>query len=1020
MGEYVQEVVRGHDAGTSVDSTDVLKAGQIYTETPSGRMRLMDYFNGVERRIASELANRRADVASVRAQMARDFAFNAAARSKLKRNMLHKMAVNAKTCRENLNTAMRRTQEKFAKKARLANRRWWATMKRDRKTISMIKSDSRQASRNLRLSVSTWQRATSAWAAATNSRINKMNKHVAANSAQIKENAKKAQKDLEKTMRHWDYKVNSFKRSSKNAQSKLRAQFRAQDKAQRAWANNRISALVASTAAEFHRVNVAMAKQRHEIDMAMKHATTRFAASLNAARALEDRRYSKTIADIAAARKETDRRVGAAKKEFKVGILRLSSVVKQQVQKVTSRIDATAGVVRSNRAAQAKVNANVNAEMSRMVKLGNKRYKAHLKNDAELKRLIHKDKATTSRRLNKIASTFNSQLAGVRKRLKRDRKHSERSLGRATSRLYRTLARQQAAQLRKNAAMEAANRRMRLDMMDKMRRTKTAFRRKVLLLGKVVAKNDKKANKAITKLTGVVRQNEARSRSGRKLIASLEEANKAELKSSLRSAIQKGEKRAAAVPKSGLTLRLKAEVSKLAKETHSSLEAIALQSKAARAELKKEMMYAIRSAASVAKKDLRLAIAAGKRKMLAFMRRSAASKARSALARKALMVKLNRNKRSVARMISGAVATQTRAQLALRAETAKKIKKTNMRVTAYAARMARDAKRTAAKLKATSTSILNKIAAEEKRAQAALRSSQYRDRVLEARTLKTLRRSVARAEVHSNNKFNKVYRKLAANRARADSRLAAATNGLNDALAKQAALADSRFSKTVKDLRAARSQASRQVAQLRKSFTSNLSSVTSHIKDVETRLTSEISVVSAEVVSVKANQMRVNRRVAGEIKRIRKIANKRHSEARRARGKLKMLMDENKAAAAQEVKALARDTVRRIGHLRARAARNRISMARDLTRATKKLYKRMSKMQSRNLSASRRLNRSISASKVATLKRNKADISRVTGVVMNIAKANAADRRLIKQQTKATAQRIAEYQKGAVKRFLRV
>merc|ERR1712054_556782 len=1045
--ESVLEIVRGKDAGTSVDSTDVLKAGQIYTETPNGRMRLMDYFNGVERRIASELSNRRADVASVRAQMARDFAFNAAARSKLKRNMLHKMAVNAKTCRDNLNTAMRRTQEKFAKKARLANRRWWATMKRDKKTIGMINRDSREAARNLRLSVSTWQRATSAWAAATNSRINKMNRHVAANSAQIKENAKKAQKDLEKTMRHWDYKVNSFKRSSKHAQSKLRAQFRAQDKAQRAWANNRISALVASTAASFHRVNVAMAKQRHEIDMAMKHATTRFAASLNAARALEDRRYARSIADIQAARKETSRRVAAAKKEFKVGILRLSSVVKQQVQKVTSRIDATAGVVRSNRAAQAKINANVNAETSRMVRLGNKRYKAHLKNDRELKRLIHKDQATTSRRLNKIASTFNSQLSQVRRQLKRDRKHSERALSRATGRLYRTLARQQAAQLKKNAAMEAATRRMRLDMMDRMRRTKTAFRRKVLLLGKVVAKNDKKANIAITKLTGVVRRNEARSRSGRKLIASLEEANKAELKSSLRTAIQKGEKRAAAVLKSG--------------------RAMNKRTKAARAELKKEMTYAIRSAASVAKKDLRLAIAASKRKMLAFMRRSAASKARSALARKALLVKLARNKRAVARMISGAVATQTRAQLALRAETAKKIKKTNMRVTAYAARMARDAKRTAAKLKATSTSILNKIAAEQKRAQAALRSSQYRDRVLYARTLKTLRRDVALAEKHSNDKFNKVYQRLASNRARADSMLAANTNSLNDALAKQAALADARFAKTVKDLRAARAQAKSQVNQLRKSFTSGLNMVTSHIKDVETRLTSEISVVSAEVVSVKANQMRVNRRVAAEIKRIRKIANKRHSAARRARGKLKMLMDENKAAAAQEVKALSRDTVRRIGHLRARAARNRIAMARDLTRATKKLYKHMSKMQHRNLAASRRLNRSISASKVATrnalkhakrmfaskvvmlsntvaanLKRNKADIARVTGVVMNIAKANAADRRLIRQQTKAleadmnksitrsiqlgeaqakaTAQRIAEYQKGAVKRFLRV
>merc|ERR1719408_11254 len=243
--------------------------------------------------------------------------------------------------------------------------------------------------------------------------------------------------------------------------------------------------------------------------------------------------------------------------------------------------------------------------------------------------------------------------------------------------------------------------------------------------------------------------------------------------------------------------------------------------------------------------------------------------------------------------------------------------------------------------------------------------------------------------------------------------------------------------------------------------------VTSHIKDVETRLTSEISVVSAEVVSVKANQMRVNRRVAGEIKRIRKIANKRHSAARRARGKLKMLMDENKAAAAQKMQNIQRDTCRRIAHARARASRNRIAMARDLTRATKKFYKKMSKMQNIQLSASAALNRSISASKVATrnalrhakklfsskvvmlsntvaanLKRNQADIARVTGVVMQTAKANAADRRLIRQQTsaleadmnksiarsiqlgeaqaKATAQRIAEYQKGAVKRFLRV
>merc|ERR1711937_132360 len=164
--EYIHEIVKGHDAGSSVGSADVLKAGQIYTETPDGRMRLMDYFNNVEKEISDEVANRKADIASVRAQMARDFAFNAAARAKLKRQMLHKMAVNAKKCRDDLNSAMRKTQERFAKQARLANRRYRATLRRDRRTIKMANHDRREQAHNLRMAVKGWQTATSAWASA--------------------------------------------------------------------------------------------------------------------------------------------------------------------------------------------------------------------------------------------------------------------------------------------------------------------------------------------------------------------------------------------------------------------------------------------------------------------------------------------------------------------------------------------------------------------------------------------------------------------------------------------------------------------------------------------------------------------------------------------------------------------------------------------------------------------------------------------------------------------------------------
>merc|ERR1711966_202886 len=382
--EYMHETIKGADAGTSTESVDKLKAGQIITETPDGRMRLMDYFNNVAKEISDEVANRKADIASVRAQMARDFAFNAAARAKLKKDKLHKMAVYAAKAKKELDDAMERTQKHFARMAALENKRYAAPRKRDKTTLAMAAADKKEAAHNLRVSVSAWQKATNSWAASTNSRIDQLNKAVSANAAQIKENAKKARKDLEGAMHSWDKKIANFRADAKKGRSKLAASFAAQDKAQRAWANNKIKTLVANTAAQFNDVENKMAKNRHEVDMAIMHAAKRFAAALNAAKALEDRRYAQTVRDIAAAKKEAKDRVAAAKKEFKVRILQLSSVVKEQVTKVNNRIDQTAAVVRSDAAAQAKVNSNVNAELGRMIKLGNKRYAQHLKNDAEL------------------------------------------------------------------------------------------------------------------------------------------------------------------------------------------------------------------------------------------------------------------------------------------------------------------------------------------------------------------------------------------------------------------------------------------------------------------------------------------------------------------------------------------------------------------------------------------------------------------------------------------------------------
>merc|ERR1719331_2802432 len=391
------------------------------------------------------------------------------------------------------------------------------------------------------------------------------------------------------------------------------------------------------------------------------------------------------------------------------------------------------------------------------------------------------------------------------------------------------------------------------------------------------------------------------------------------------------------------------------------------------------------------------------------MIRAAKSHAHSALARKALASRIAANAKSVSRMIRDAVATDARSRLALKAETAKAIKKTNTRVDAYAARMRTQAKKARGEIKALATATVAKVRAEQARASAALRKFTSRDAARQKAALKFAATQLQIAEKESEQKFGKAYEHLAANRARFDKKLGASVTGLNDALAKQAALADSRFSKTVKDLNAARHQATNQVRQLRKDFATQMATVTAEVKNVETRLVGEIAVVSGEVISNKANQMRVNRRVSAELNCIVRVSDRRYSASKRARGKLKLLMDENKLAKA-----------------RGRNARNRREMAKDLSKATRALYERMSNMQKRNeknsaalrgataaaaLASANALKRAKGqfASKISMLtnvisansKRAQRDLQRVTGVVHNIAKAAASDRKLIRDQTAA-------------------
>merc|ERR1711988_37571 len=340
---------------------------------------------------------------------------------------------------------------------------------------------------------------------------------------------------------------------------------------------------------------------------------------------------------------------------------------------------------------------------------------------------------------------------------------------------------------------------MRLDAMDAVKEAKLAFRKKIASLTKVVDANDKK------------------SRKGREEIAALEHANKQELKKAIGDMIKKGEQRAQLVEERGAKMdkdtkwlmnnKLNSEIHKLKDETDRSVQDLAALNAESRAQMRKEILYAVRTAAEVAKDDLKIAMDDAKKKMVAFESKAAKVHAKSAMERKALEGEIKANAKEVSRMLTDAVETDARAQDA--------IKKTNKRVTAYADQMRKIAKETRGEIAAMTKTQLDAIATEQKRMAAATAKFSAAGAARQASALKFLKEQMQIAKKTTDQKFGVAYEKLASDRAEADTALAGAVTMLNDDLAKQAALADGRFRKTVKDINSARKKAASDVAQAR-------------------------------------------------------------------------------------------------------------------------------------------------------------------------------------------------------------
>merc|ERR1712159_568112 len=1016
--ESVLEVTAHSFAGTgptSVDSEDVQKAGTIFTNTPDGRMRLVDYFKNVETEIEAEEAARKADVEAVRAQMARNFAFNQEAHKKMKKRLLAKMAANAKAAHEHLEYSMRFVQKKFAAAAELENKRNKANIERTKKIRKRIADNKKEAHAHLETAVAAQQKARTALAAAMNARIKSTDAAVHKNAVQIEENAKKARKDLEAAVNKFDHKLNNAKAEAKKGRSKLAAQLASQDKAIRQWAANKMGVVAAQTAAHFRRVQKQMAADREHADTALKAASTRITASFNAMVALDNKHFAKTVKDIATAKKEAAAKVKKAETTFKTKIRLLTATVEKQVEHTHARIAQLSGVVEKNKAAQARVNSAVNAEITRMQKIGQQRYEEHLKKDKELKHLIDKNKAATDARMKAMAAHYTMELNKVKAVMKKNRAHASRELASHAAALYTAIANGEKAQMAENKKLAKQTALAKENIADALREAKGDFTKLMGALHTTIVKNDKKFEGKMDHLTGVVRADAVKNAQGRKELKDLMKANKEELHHAVSEAIHKGEVRMMKAEnklnkmnkktKAALNMRITAAISKQRKRANEQIEGLRLSSKESRDAMKKEMLMAVRDMAKEAEKNLALATTNAEKAFTAANAKEAKRAKANAADRAKIAASIEEEKKIAARTIGDAAGMMEKSLMALQLETRKKIKKTNMKILPQ-------------KIANAEASAKKKISAANAKSMAGFKDA-----------LATVRKELGEAEKRSNKKFSNMYAKMAKNREEMENNLASATKDMNDSIAKQAALSDSRFSKTVKDIKAARKEAAKQVSDARKTFSTSLAALTASVKDQETRLAGDIEVVAALELSNKAMQIRTNDHTKKALARIMRLVNDNTSHSKRARGKIRDLLNENKHAAHEEVAALDKLFEDKIAKIRSKAAANSLEAARDLTDATKKMYNTLSGVQLKALYENKLSAAAIAkyekdaAKDIADAKKNfgtrltqltnvvasnaksvERGMEVLTGVIRSEKKTAKLDRELIKTQTKSMQQ----------------
>merc|ERR1711871_1741697 len=555
---------------------------------------------------------------------------------------------------------------------------------------------------------------------------------------------------------------------------------------------------------------------------------------------------------------------------------------------------------------------------------------------------------------------------------------------------------------------------------------KSHFATKIGELDSTVKANEKKHNKAIEDLTGVVHANAIKDEEGRAQLKKIADANKRDLKTAVADAIRKGEARALQVEehakninektRADMNMKITTEISKLRKSIHSQIDELTLETKEARMEMRKEILYSLKEASAAAKDNLKKAVTWAEGEFSKLNSALAEEESKSAEARAALEKQVADDK----------AAAQAAAVLSLKTQTHEALKETNENLSLHAEQMRKDAAEVKAQMEANKEAIQASLQAAEESAKAQLEAVSAASAERYAEVVAAVSDGVKAATDKANKRFSDAHAKMADDREAVDAALAGHVTTLNKDIAMAAALEDARFSKTVKDLGAARRAAHEAVKSARGAMTAGLAEAVSEAKLVETKIVGMTQKVSMMIVSDKAAQHKINKQVDSELARILKKSNNNFSSNKAARGVIKRIMDENKAAASEEVANLAAEAKASIAKTRSFQAETLLGFKQDLTKATQTLNPALVEHETQRSAANAAMHESLTTAQAsaagalasakdefksrmesltnivaANQKEFEENMEHATGVVMDWKAAADADREAIKAAQRA-------------------